>query len=240
MIHPKTEEKQMKKMTLLVTALIGLSAVANAEVSLAPVKHLYIPTGFDNNDSVEVVVSGTFPTPCYSRNTVAVDLLGDTISIEISAIQRDANKALCPDMLVPYKEVVALGNLQGGSYEVVVNNKLKETLLISESSSNAIDDHLYAAIDQLEKVSENEYVLHGWRYSHCVQLDKVEVISNGTDTLSVLPVMKQLSRHCPMKGMPVSYPVSLDFSKLKTREPLVHVRTMDGKSFNNILNLESF
>lgn len=214
-----------------------MSAVANAEVSLAPVKHLYIPTGFDNNDSVEVVVSGTFPTPCYSRNTVAVDVVGDTISIEISAIQRDT-KALCPAMLVPYKEVVALGNLQGGSYEVVVNNKLKETLLINESSSNAIDDHLYAAIDQLEKVSDKEYILHGWRYSNCVQLDKVEVMTNDKDTLSVLPVMKQLSRHCPMKGTPVSYPVSLDFSKLKTKEPLVHVRTMDGKSFNTILHLE--
>lgn len=229
----------MKEIILLVIAFIGLTVVANAEISLAPVKHLYIPTGFDNNDSVEVVVSGTFPTPCYSRNTVAVDVVGDTISIEISAIQRDA-KALCPDMLVPYKEVVALGNLQGGSYEVVVNNKLKETLLISESSSNAIDEHLYAAIDQLEKVSENEYVLHGWRYSNCVQLDRVEIISNGKDTLSVLPVMKQLSQHCPMKGTPVSYPVRLDFDQLKTKEPLIHVRTMDGKSFNTILNLESF
>lgn len=228
----------MNRLTFLAAFLMGLSTLASAEISLAPVKHLYVPTGFDNNDSVEVVVSGTFPTPCYSRNTVAVEVVGETISIEISAIQRDANKLLCPDMLVPYKEVVSLGNLQGGSYDVVVNNKLKDTLLIVESSSNAIDDHLYAAIDQLEKVGEGDYVLHGWRYSNCVQLDKVEVVSNGKDTLSVLPVMKTVSTHCPMKGMPVSYPVKLDVSQLKTHEPLIHVRTMDGKSFNTILSLQ--
>lgn len=225
----------MKKQMIL-TALF-MSCVAQAEVSMAPIKHLYVPSGFDSNDSVEVVVTGVFPNLCYSRNTVSVDVKGDQINIEVSAIRRDS-KLACPEMLVPFKEVVALGNLQGGSYELIVNNKLKDNLIVGEADSNAVDDHHYAAIDQIEKKGANQYVLHGRRYSHCLQFDHVEIVSNGKDTLSVLPVMKQVSDFCPMKGTPMSIPVSLDFKTLKTKEPLVHVRTMDGKSFNTVLNLD--
>jgi hypothetical protein len=141
-------------------------------------------------------------------------------------------------MQVPFKEVVSVGNLQGGTYELNVNDKLTDTLTVGEASSNSIDDHLYAAIDRLEQKGPTAYVLHGWRYSNCVDLDRVEVVSNGKDTLSVLPVMKQLNSFCPMKGMPIAYNVKLDVESLKTREPLIHIRTMDGKSFNKILNLD--
>ena len=224
------------KMILAVVLMVSFSQ-AYAEISLAPVKHLYVPTGFDSNDSVEVVVTGTFPNPCYSRNTVNVEVKGDQISIEVSAIRRDT-KAACPMMLVPFKEVVSVGNIQGGTYDLNVNDKLTDTLTVGEASSNSIDDHLYAAIDRLEQKGPTAYVLHGWRYSNCVDLDRVEVVSNGKDTLSVLPVMKQLNSFCPMKGMPIAYNVNLDVESLKTREPLIHVRTMDGKSFNKILNLD--
>lgn len=227
----------MKNQMILTALLVVSFTQAYADIGLAPVKHLYVPTGFDSNDSVEVVVTGTFPTPCYSRNTVSVEVKGDQIAIEVSAIRRDT-KALCPQMQVPFKEVVSVGNLQGGSYDLTVNEKLTDTLVVGEATSNSVDDHLYAAIDRLEEKAPGEYVLHGWRYSHCVMFDEVKVVSNGKDTLSVLPIMKQVNSFCPMKGMPVAYDVKLDFSSIKTKEPLIHVRTMDGKSFNSILNLE--
>jgi hypothetical protein len=43
---------------------------ASAGVVPAPVDHLFVPNGFDNNDNVEMVVTGKFPTNCYSRNKV--------------------------------------------------------------------------------------------------------------------------------------------------------------------------
>lgn len=225
----------MKKQLILSALLVLTVSQSWAEVSLAPVKHLYVPMGFDNNDSVEVVVTGSLPNPCYGRNTVSVNVTGSDIAIEVTAIRRNT-KAMCPQMLVPFKEVVSLGSLQGGSYKITVNNVLTDGLVVGEAPSNSVDDHLYAAIDQLEKKGPNDYVLHGWRYSRCLELDRVEVVSNGKDTLSVLPIMKQVSDFCPMKGVPVAYPVKLNFKNLRINEPLVHVRTMDGKSFNSILN----
>lgn len=226
----------MKAFTFFI--LLSLNAVAWSAPSIgpAPVSHLYVPVGFDNNDSVEVVVTGEFPNPCYRRNTVKVSVRQERISILVTAIQ-PTEKRFCPNMVVPFKEVISLGNLQGGEYLVTVNQELKEKLLVETSESGAVDDHLYAAIDEVEQKNETEFILHGWRYSPCIELERIEVLSNKKDTLSILPIMKQVSGFCPMKLTPVAYPIKLSMQGLKTKQPLIHVRTMDGKSFNTILNM---
>lgn len=221
--------------TSLVLTAIFLSSLSYAEVHLAPVKHLYVPSGFDSNDAVEVVVSGSFPNSCFGRNTVNVEVHGDVVDIEVTAIKKKS--FACIDMIIPYQEVISIGNLQGGNYSVRVNEVLEESLKVEEASSNSVDDHIYAAIDQIDETAPGQFVLKGWRYSPCVVLDEVKVVSNNKDTLSLMPVMKQVSTFCPMKMTPVSYPVKLNFQSLKTTEPLLHVRTMDGKSFNKIINL---
>lgn len=218
---------------------------AAPEIILSPVDHLYIPSGFDSNDAVEVVVKGHFPNACYSRNNVKVTVKDDLIDIEVTGLTPDPTRKsgrFCPDVIVPFKEVVSIGNLQGGDYDIRVNSRsnrgLKDQLKVAEARSNAVDDHLYAAIDWIESKGGNSYALHGWKYSNCFELGTVKVISNKKDTLSVLPVLNQISDFCPMKGMPVTYNVNLDFASLKSKEPLLHVRTMDGKSVNQILSLE--
>jgi hypothetical protein len=218
----------------------SLNVFAQPEIVIAPVSHLYLPDGFDSNDSVEVIVTGAFSNSCYSRNDVKVEVDGDQIDIQVTAIANEKSfpASRCSDMIVPYKEVVNVGNLQGGDYKVNVNNTLKDVLKIAEASSNSVDDNIYAAIEWVENKGDNNYMLHGWRYSNCIDLDSVKVISNNKDTLSILPVMKQLSSFCPMKMTPVSYPVKLDFSSMKMKSPLLHVRTMDGKSVNTIIQIE--
>jgi hypothetical protein len=230
---------------LIIGLLVSQVAFANPEIVLSPTEHLYVPEGFDSNDSIELVVSGSFPNACFSRNKVNVDIKNDIIDITVTAIEVNKGFGItagCIDMVVPFKEVVPVGNLQGGSYEVRINHQssfaLKDTLFVKEASSNAVDDHIYAAVDWVEQKSKTDYVLHGWKYSNCVDLKKIQVVSNKKDTLSILPVMQQLREHCPMKGMPIAYPVKVDFASIKMMKPLLHVRTMDGKSVNSIVNLE--
>lgn len=227
----------MKRSIALTGLMLSQLSFAQLQVVPAPVKHLYVPEGFDSNDSVEVVVSGTFPNPCYSRNDVSVTVSDDKIDVQITALARE-EKLNCPAMLVPFKEVVSVGNLQGGEYTINVNQKLSDKLVVQEANSGAVDDHIYADIDNVTKSAGGKYVLNGWRYSNCIVLDHVEVRSNHKDTLSVLPIMKQLTDFCPMKMMPVSYDVNLDFRDVKIDEALIHVRTMDGKSFNSLVDLK--
>jgi len=233
------------KCSLISLFFISSIALASPEIILAPVDHLYIPEGFDSNDSVEVVITGMFSNACFSRNNVEVKVKDSLIDVTVSAIAPDTALLAtrkCPDMVVPFKEVVTLGNLQGGNYDIRVNGGsrfgLKDKMAISEAASNSVDDAIYAAIEWVERKSKNEVVLHGWRYSNCVDLDRVKIVSNNKDTLSILPVMKQLSDFCPMKGMPTAYSVKVDYSSMKMNKPLLHVRTMDGKSVNTIVTVE--
>jgi hypothetical protein len=229
----------MKKI-LPFLVLSAAAAWAQPDVVPAPVTHLYVPAGFDSNDTVEVVVTGNFPNSCYSRNDVKVDVRDEEIAVTVTAVSHEKSfpAARCSDMLVPFKEVVHIGNLQGGDYKLIVNNRLTDSLRVGEASSNSVDENLYAAIEWVEEKGGNNVLLHGWRYSNCIDHDRVEVKSNDKDTLAILPVMKRLSDFCPMKMMPVRYPVKLDFASLKMRQPLLHVRTMDGKSVNAIIRIE--
>lgn len=228
------------KRILSIALFYSFAAYAQPEIVTAPVNHLYIPEGFDSNDSVEVVVTGEFPNSCYSRNEVKVAVKDDVVDISINAIANEKSfpAIRCTDMVVPYKEVVNVGNLQGGDYKVRVNKILEDKMVITEASSSSVDDAIYAAIEWVESKGNNDFVLHGWRYSNCLELKEIKVISNNKDTLSILPVMKQVSDFCPMKGMPVRYPVKLDFSSLKMNRPLLHVRTLDGKSVNTVIKVE--
>jgi hypothetical protein len=230
----------MKRFATFLLILPALAFSAQPNVIDAPVKHLYVPHGFDNNDSVEVVITGEFPNTCYTRNTVEVSYQKELINIKVTALEPTNDNRVCAEMIVPFKEVVSLGNLQGGKYKVIVNEKsdykLEDELKIVEASSNSIDDYMYAAVDFIEKVSQDKVYLNGYRYSTCIEIDRVEVISNNKDTLSVLPIMKQVSDFCPRKMTPYSVPVSIDLSTMTMKAPLIHVRTMDGRSVNTILN----
>ena len=59
------------------------TAFADPSVVVAPTDHIFVPKGFDNNDSVEVVVTGNFSSSCFSRNTTKVQVEGDIIDISI-------------------------------------------------------------------------------------------------------------------------------------------------------------
>lgn len=228
----------MKK-TFLLVSFLSVTTLARAlpQVLLSPVTHLYIPSGFDSNDSVEVLVSGHFPNPCYGRHLSQVTVKGKQISVALTSIRRRAPEA-CPDVIVPFTEVVSLGSLGQGTYQVRVNGRLSETLQVQDSTTNAIDEHYYAIVNHIERKSETDFVLHGRRYSDCMVLDRIKVVSNGKDTLSVLPVIKQVGDFCPMKGDLVEYPVRLNLRALPFEAPLIHVRTADGKSVNAVVTRE--
>src|SRR5688572_12657520 len=123
--HRRAINKGVPMKRSLIAVFFSSVTMAQPEIIMAPVSHLYVPEGFDSNDSVEVVVTGSFPNACYSRNKVDVKVTGDLIDIKVTAISPDHRNLLtsrfCPQMIVPFKEVVDIGNLQGGEYEVRVN-----------------------------------------------------------------------------------------------------------------------
>lgn len=237
----------MRNMLLVGALLMSQNLLAQSPLVVdAPVDQLFIPEGFDNNDNVEIVVTGKFPNVCFSRNKVEVDVKGDTIKIDVTSLSKETNFRKCDEIKVPFHENITIGSLQAGEYKIVVNQgseyELKGKINVALSSSNSVDDHLYAQVDYVDLGftggTSGEAVLVGSAVSTCLELDKVEYISNKNDTFSVLPVMKKVSNNCPDKKKRIEIPIKFDLNKLKSSKAMLFVRSIEGKSVYTFIDKE--
>jgi hypothetical protein len=232
------------KFMMIATALLSLNIQAQVpKVVPAPVDHLFVPQGFDNNDNIEVVVVGKLPNPCFIRNKVDIKVVEDSINVNITSLNNeDQGNENCAPMKVPFSEVVTIGNLQGGSYRIIVNGKLEEKLVVAESGSQSVDDHLYAAgqyIDLgLTGGLSGDALLVANSLSSCLELDHVEYISNGKNTFSVLPIMKKVSEVCPEEKKRMEIPLKFDLNTIESAKVLLFVRSIDGRSIHSIIDKE--
>jgi hypothetical protein len=232
---------------LALATLLSSMSFAQTQIIDAPVDHLYVPAGFDNNDNIELVVTGLFPNPCYKRNDVKVEVNGDIIDIKVTSIlSGDDKSTMCAAMVVPFKENVIVGNLQGGDYQIVVNRntvyELKNKIHVAEAASQNQDDHLYAMVNHIELGftggTTGSAFLVGWKTSDCLEVDRVEYLSNGSDTLSIMPIMKKIREFCPMKMTRLHIPVHFNPGDFTHSKILLMSRTLEGRSVNNLVNLQ--
>lgn len=234
----------MKASLITLLALITIAAQAGPIVVNAPIDHVFIPAGFDNNDNVEVVVTGHFPNACYARNKVEVKVEEEVIDIRITALSLVHPLETCSQIIVPFKEVITIGNLQAGKYKLVINKntpwEIKDQMDISIAPTNSVDDHIYAMVDYIEHGftggMDGSVKLIGWKISDCLEFDHVEYLSNKKDVLSILPIMKKVSDFCPLKMTPLEIDVKFDPASFSENKILLFSRTSDGKSVNSIVN----
>lgn len=231
--------------TVLATGLCFNAYAILPEVVEAPLDHVFVPHGFDNNDHVEVVVTGKFPNPCYVRNSHKVTVVNDVIKIDVTSVSMDDPAyTKCEPLKIPFTEVINVGNLQGGDYKIVVNEggkyEQKDTISIAAASSESVDDNIYAMVDYVEVGftggTSGDAALIAQSPSPCLVLDKVEYRTNGNDSISVLPIMKRISSSCPEKTVQFEIPIKFDASSFKYDQVLLFVRTIEGRSVNKIIS----
>ena len=224
--------------------LSGSVAMASTPVErLVPVDHVYSPKGFDTNDNTEVVVSGYLPNLCHKSPKVTVKVIGNTIDVKLTSLYYHQSNPFCPEMIVPFVQAVSVGVLDKGDYKVVVNRNTvyqkDSKIFISEASSDAIDSYVYASVDYVEKSADTQkVVLKGYNPSDCFELAEIRTVSNDKDTYSVLPIMKQVREHCPMKMIPFEYEMAVP-TQIQSEKVLLHVRSMDGRSVNTLINTQN-
>ena len=226
--------------------LLGLASAHAVEVVPAPLDHLFIPAGFDNNDNVELVVTGRFPNTCYSRNRVSVRVRNETIDIRVMSLTRSDSPDKCLTLTVPFTEVVSVGNLQAGAYRITVNGHtrrgLRDTMTVSESRSNNMDDYIYSQVDFINLGFTGGQTGSAWLHaqlpSPCLEFDRVEYLSNGKDTIAIMPIMKKVTDFCPMKMVPYEIPIKFDLDALPSKKVLLFSRSIDGKSVSTIVTRE--
>jgi hypothetical protein len=229
-----------KKSLLVVLAIVpalGFAAQSKSYSTIVPVDHIYSPAGFDSNDNTEVVVTGYLPNLCYKAPRSAVTVKDGKISVSVKAIRNDNAMGFCANVKVPYVEYINIGVLDKGQYNVAINEASKlekfSKLFIAETSSNSIDDVVYANVDQVVRADESSrtVLLKGYNPSDCFELKEITIKDNGSDTYSILPQMKQVRAQCPKKMIPFVYEIEVP-QNLEADKVLLHVRVMDGRSVN--------
>lgn len=226
----------MKKLLILLALVSSPLFATQQEVRQAqvPVDHLYVPKGYDSNDTVELVVEGYLPNLCYKNPGSVVKIVDNSIDISIVANSTDFEGASCAEMIVPFSHVVSVGLLNKGNYNILVNGKKDSSIFVNESISDAIDDELYANVEHVEQIrGEQRVVVKGHHPSFCVEFDRFEIDHNDKDVYSVRPITKKISDFCPKKMIPFEYEMDVP-TELKRNRVLIHVRSMNGNSVNSI------
>ena len=236
-----TLELMMRSFFAAVLFFVSALAFGQApEKRLVPVENVFIPAGFDSNDPVEVVITGFLPNLCHKSPKAEVEVSSALVKINVESFYYPDSKDECAEMAVPFVEVVSLGILRPGGYQVKVKGAgigfQNGELDIEAATSATIDDFNYAYVDYIEKEpGENTVLLKGYNPSNCFILDEIEYFSNSTNTYSILPKMKRISQFCPKKMTPFSYEFTVP-NELEASQILLHVRTLNGKSVNTIFS----
>lgn len=240
----------MKNLLTLLILVASVQAFAsNAELVPVPVDDIYVPKGFDTNDNVEVVVTGYLPDLCHHSPKALVKREGNNVKVEVKSYYKQPADGSCPEMIVPFTETVNLGLMNKGKYKISVNEneinkslksnkavKVQSELLVEATNSTYIDDNVYAAVDFVKKdYTHKEIEINALNPSDCFELDTVKFVSNGKNTYSVLPIMKQVRAFCPMKMTNLKIRTNVP-TELNREKVLLHIRSMEGKSYNTIFN----
>lgn len=213
--------------------------VANADIpqeTIVHVENAYAPKGFDSNDNTEVVIEGYLPNVCHKSPNTVSRVNGNTIEIKVTALKYNPSNPFCPQMIVPFLRPVSIGVLKAGTYHIVVNKgtqfETHSQIEVHQATAETVDDFLYAHVEFIQSIpGTRKIALHGYQPSDCLKFEEIIYTSNGVDTYSILPKMKQVSQFCPFKRTP--FYAEWEVPKEITRDKvLLHVRKIDGQSYN--------
>lgn len=236
----------MVRISSLICAFFVSIAIQSQSLAETPVvvtvqpEDIFLLNGFDNNDQVEVIISGYLPTLCHQSPNLKSRVEGNQILITLTALHYDRSNPFCTQIPIPFLEVINVGVLSAGDYQVVVNRdtpyEASDILHVEVAPTQEQNNFVYAQVEYVEKIQgERTIVLAGTNPSDCLALDRVQFVSNDKNAMAVLPVLKKISDDCGYR--PTQFKYMIDVPKVLSKEKiLIHVRRMDGKAVNTLFS----
>lgn len=221
-------------------ALASTPARADDPVVDVQPQRVFVPTGFDDNDDVEIVVDGVFSNSCYRLVKGEATIDAERREVVLHPRARVAS-GMCLPILVPYTYVFEVGKLPAGLFTIRTGDAVADkTLSVAEATSAGPDDELYAAIDNatVEQRPDGKFqvVLEGTYTSTCMRWKGAQVVHKDPEVLEVMPVVQIV----PGAGCrDVTYPfkgVAVPLPDVPPGRFLLHVRSMHGGSLNRVFN----
>lgn len=254
----------MRSQMFCLTGIFGCSALLFASIALASnqpaienaakyVDKVFIPMGFDDNDNVEVIISGHLPNTCYRAGQAKYTIDEEKKSIVLDATVFNYSKAnnVCFEVMTPFMFKVSVGILNSGKYNVVLktpnpSQRKVETLDVTKSNSPQPDDYLYAPVQNISgvQVSEDQikvslegtfpYMLVG-----CMVMKDV-MIHTKDGVVVVQPIAELISsdedERCVNQKNIRDFVVNRVVPYKLDSQTLLHVRVMNGLSVNQVMS----
>ncbi len=224
------------------------SAISLPRLIQAPVDKVFVITdGFDNNDNVEVVIKGNFKNSCYRADKGSAEVDPATKTIRVSATAYFYPQEICIDMLVPYIQVVKVGVLDVGTYKVLPegNERLARSFHIKEANTANPDDYLYTPVTSayVENDLQGNPILHlqgqyPLLYRGCMKTQRVATYLTPDNVLVVQPIAVVLPPEDCGHQTGGSFNIAQPLSKSLTGETLLHIRTLNGNAYNQLIRGE--
>ena len=217
-----------------------------------PAESAFSPSrGFDDNDNVQVVIHGMLPNMCYTLGRSEIQKeAGSTYRIKQYAIKKEdgvclQDSTMPPHMqlAVPYTTEISLGQLSVGDYQFDFNGGQEKGISVNVAHSKAptVDSLPYASVssisisDMVDSRQDTFVRLEGVLTSSCMTFSPKDTqVQKINDVYVVLPLVKiRTDVMCAQSLRPFSAKVSL--GKLAEGHYLVHVRSMNGKAVNRVV-----
>ncbi len=222
---------------IILVGLPRLRAGENSPISAA-IDQIFVPTGYDSNDQIEIVVDGHLPDTCYrlDKEEVVWDPFNHKVKINVSA----QKVGPCLGVSVPFNITVKLGTVLSGKYTILSEN-VQAILLVNPAKVVGQDDFPYAPVDD----AYIEYIpgighrvwIEGRFTNTCLKIYEIKVVDSGR-TIQVLPFMKMtkeddFGQPCQTTnrafGMVTALPKRAEAGRF-----LVHIRSLNGRSINRV------
>jgi hypothetical protein len=223
---------------------VGASLFAAPREIIAPVEKIFIASGFDDNDSLEVSIYGNFSDVCYRVGPTgfSVDQANYKIQIWAKAYDYSSREFFCHDVLTPFLLTVRLGVLPKGTYTVeMVGQNIREKMEIARANSESPDEFFYAPVThtQVEKLPNGKQeltisgqfapVFHG-----CTILKEIRHYRNPKDVLVVLPIAEFIDDEKKCTNVKLDFEGKLVFDAFQDLG-LLHVRVSNGNSQTQLI-----
>lgn len=213
------------------------------------ISQVYIPVGFDNNDVAQIIVEFEFKNSCEDLGniqTVPHEDFPNVLLLYTEGFRKDDN---CLQTTSHRIRPVDLGVLSEGVYEIRDYRNLEKMygqLSIRKAGTAKIDSRNYAPVDSLivhadEAGFRRLITLAGTFSNTCLEFvpEQMRIVKTGEKLIEVLPVIDKANRaDCMEQETPFletfKIPDRDDALAIRTGRYLIHVRTLNGQSFNKI------
>lgn len=230
----------------------GIETIDPAVVDIAPVR-VFTPLGFDDNDNVQVVLDGELDNTCYRLGPVQKQVDHAKQRVYIRQQAYFYSSAWCAQVRVSYVQPVNLGIMRSGVYEVYLYDrhgaaKSMGMLPIAVSKSANPDDYLYAPLlsAHLEKSTVSagggktrpsyKVVLNGAFNNTCMHFKETKImVRPKQQVIEVLPIVEIEGTACAQ--IVTEFTESVSLGGLPQGRYLIHIRSLNGQSLNQIVDL---